>query len=111
VVAVSFSGISYEGDLLDLGVSENVIDKSGAWFNYGSVRLGQGREQARQFLKENAEVAKEIHTKIMVHKFPPDAPVGADGKAAKVEKSDGKSEKGEKEGKESKEPKGGGRNK
>jgi len=105
------SGISYEGDLLDLGVSENVIDKSGAWFNYGSVRLGQGREQARQFLKENAEVAKEIHTKIMVHKFPPDAPVGADGKAAKVEKSDGKSEKGEKEGKESKEPKGGGRNK
>jgi recombination protein RecA len=93
------SGISYEGDLLDLGVNENVIDKSGAWFNYGSVRLGQGREQARQFLRDNAEVAKEIHTKIMVHKFPPEQPAGADGKPAKAEKPEAKHEKAEKESK------------
>src|SRR5256885_2160277 len=64
------SGISYEGDLLDMGVNETVIDKSGAWFNYGNVRLGQGREQARQFLKDNPEVAKEVREKVLVKKTP-----------------------------------------
>jgi recombination protein RecA len=66
------SGISYEGDLLDLGVNENIIDKSGAWFNYGPMRLGQGREQARQYLKDNPEAAKEIREKILAKKFPPE---------------------------------------
>jgi len=67
-------GISYEGDMLDLGVNENIIDKSGAWFNYGSVRLGQGREQARQFLKDNPDVAKEIREKVLAKKMPAPEP-------------------------------------
>ena len=58
-------GISYEGDLLDLGVSANVIDKSGAWFNYGPARLGQGRENAKQFLFDNKDLAAEIHKKVL----------------------------------------------
>jgi recombination protein RecA len=64
------SGISYEGDLLDLGVGANVIDKAGAWFSYGSVRLGQGREQARGFLKSNPEVSVEIREKVLAVRMP-----------------------------------------
>lgn len=62
-------GISYEGDLVDLGVAANVIEKSGAWFNYGSIRLGQGRENAKQFLMDNKELAAEIHQKILSTKL------------------------------------------
>ena len=58
-------GISYEGDLIDLGVAENIIEKSGAWLNYGSTRLGQGRENAKQFLAENANLRNEIKAKIL----------------------------------------------
>ena len=99
------SGISYEGDLLDLGVNENVVDKSGAWFNYGNIRLGQGREQSRQFLKDNPEVATEIRTKVLAKKFPPPEPEkGAESKshepksATKPDK-DLKPEKSEKDSK------------
>jgi recombination protein RecA len=49
-------GISREGDLLDLAVEKRIVEKSGAWFAYGGERLGQGRENAKQFLKENVEV-------------------------------------------------------
>ena len=68
------SGISYEGDLLDMGVNESIVDKSGAWFNYGQVRLGQGREQSRHFLKENPEVGKEIREKVLAKKNRESAP-------------------------------------
>ena len=89
------SGISYEGDLLDMGVNENVIDKSGAWFNYGSVRLGQGRENARQFLKDNPDVGKEVRTKVLAKKMPqpePEKPAkAADAKSeTKPEKTEPK---------------------
>jgi len=57
-------GISREGGLLDMGMLTGVIDKSGAWINYGKSRLGQGRENAKQYLRENAEVAAEIEAKI-----------------------------------------------
>ena len=57
-------GISYEGGLLDMGLTTGVIDKSGAWINYGKSRLGQGRENAKQYLRENPEVAKEIEGKV-----------------------------------------------
>src|SRR2546428_2284592 len=57
-------GISYEGGLLDMGMTTGVIDKSGAWINYGKSRLGQGRENAKQYLRENAQVAAEIEAKI-----------------------------------------------
>ena len=57
-------GISMAGGLLDVGVAADVISKTGAWFNYGDVRLGQGREQSKDFLKANPEVAAEIDAKL-----------------------------------------------
>jgi len=53
-------GISKTGELLDLGVKANVVEKSGSWFSYNGERIGQGREKARQFLKENPAMANEI---------------------------------------------------
>jgi recombination protein RecA len=57
-------GFSREGDLLDLGAEEGVVEKSGAWYAYQGERLGQGRENARVFLKENSEVRQKIETEI-----------------------------------------------
>jgi len=57
-------GISREGDLIDLGVTTNIIKKAGAFFSYGDTRLGQGRENAKIFLKENSEIAKEIEVAV-----------------------------------------------
>ncbi len=59
------SGISKEGDMLDLAVEANIVDKSGAWYSYSSQRLGQGRESAKTFLQENPEVALEIESKLL----------------------------------------------
>lgn len=55
-------GISKLGELIDLGVKVGIVEKSGSWFSYNSQRLGQGRENAKQFLRENAEIAAEIET-------------------------------------------------
>ena len=49
-----------EGDLLDLGVEEGIVEKSGAWYSYDGERIGQGRETARRFLRENVEVCDRI---------------------------------------------------
>ncbi len=57
-------GISTVGDLLDLGVEEEIIAKRGAFFSYGDLRLGQGRENAKSFLAENPEIAREIDTQV-----------------------------------------------
>jgi recombination protein RecA len=57
-------GISKMGELLDLGVKAGVVDKSGAWFSYGDERIGQGRENAKNFLRENSDIAFEIEDKI-----------------------------------------------
>jgi len=57
-------GISKTGELIDLGVKGNIIEKSGSWFSYGSQRIGQGRENARKFLKENPAMAAEIEDAI-----------------------------------------------
>ncbi|MBO20858.1 MAG: DNA recombination/repair protein RecA, partial [Rhodospirillaceae bacterium] len=57
-------GVSKMGELLDLGVQAGVVDKSGAWFSYGDERVGQGRENAKTFFKENPEIATEIEHKI-----------------------------------------------
>ena len=65
-------GISKEGDVLDLAVERNVVDKSGAWFSYGKERIGQGRENSRIFLKEHPEMLEEIRLKLIA---PPEAPV------------------------------------
>jgi recombination protein RecA len=53
-------GISKEGDLVDLGVQHNLVEKSGAWYSYKGERIGQGRENAKQFLRENADVFKKV---------------------------------------------------
>ncbi|WP_395017923.1 recombinase RecA [Dongia sp.] len=57
-------GISKNGELIDLGIAANVVEKSGAWFSYGGQRIGQGRENAKLFLRENPEIAAEIEGKI-----------------------------------------------
>jgi recombination protein RecA len=57
-------GISKSGELLDLGVKSGVVEKSGAWFSYDSQRLGQGRENARQFLKDNPQIANAIEASV-----------------------------------------------
>jgi len=57
-------GISREGDLLDLAVNNNIVEKSGSWFSYKSERIGQGRENARQFLKDNKDVMAKLDTEV-----------------------------------------------
>jgi recombination protein RecA len=57
-------GISREGDVLDLAVDRNIIEKSGAWFSYGKERIGQGRENARVYLREHPEIISEIELKL-----------------------------------------------
>lgn len=57
-------GISKEGSILDVAANNDIILKSGAWYSYGDVRLGQGRENARQYLKDNPEVTKEVEAKV-----------------------------------------------
>lgn len=57
-------GISREGSLLDMGVANKIINKTGAWYSYGDIRMAQGRENARQFLKDNSELAREIDAKL-----------------------------------------------
>lgn len=59
-------GVSREGELLDIAVNKGIVDKSGAWFSYGSDRLGQGRENAKQFLADNPEIYDEVNRKVQV---------------------------------------------
>ena len=60
-------GISREGDLLDLASDLKIIDKSGSWFSYNSERLGQGRENAKQYLKDHVDICNEIRSKVLDH--------------------------------------------
>ena len=57
-------GISRQGEIIDLGVECDIVEKSGAWYSYNGDRVGQGKDNAREFLKENPEIAKEIEAKI-----------------------------------------------
>ncbi len=57
-------GISHLGLLVDLGVENGIVDKSGSWFSYGDLRLGQGKENSKQFLVENPDIAAEVETKL-----------------------------------------------
>jgi len=59
------NGISYEGDLLDLGVAHKIVQRSGSWFKYDGTHLGQGKEKARNFLVENKDVCEEIRKKVL----------------------------------------------
>jgi RecA protein len=75
------TGISRAGDIIDLGVERQIIEKSGTWFSYGELRLGQGRENSRQFIDGKPELMKEIEQAIlqkikpeMVSEKPPEKP-------------------------------------
>src|SRR5438105_4551450 len=57
-------GVSKEGDLIDLGVANNLVEKSGSWFSYKGERIGQGRENAKQFLKDNADIRQKIDSEL-----------------------------------------------
>ena len=63
-------GISTEGDLVDMAIADNIVEKAGAWFSYGAVRIGQGRENAKQFLCDNPDLAEEIRRKILAIRLP-----------------------------------------
>ncbi|QKK08315.1 MAG: recombinase RecA [Planctomycetota bacterium] len=63
-------GISVSGDLVDMAVDDGVVQKSGSWFSYGDVRVGQGRENAKQFLRDNPDLAVEIREKILDIRIP-----------------------------------------
>lgn len=79
-------GISFEGELLDIGSALNIVDKSGAWYSYQGTRIGQGKEKACDFLKNNPEVASEIETKIRQSKgIPPKSTELTPGVAAPLE--------------------------
>jgi len=60
-------GISWEGSVLDLAIASKIVDRMGAWISYGGTRLGQGREAAKQFLRENPPVSREIEEKVRAH--------------------------------------------
>jgi recombination protein RecA len=69
-------GISWVGDLLDLAVNANVVEKSGAWFSFKEVRLGQGREASKQFLRENRDLVIEIRKSVLAFRAAnPNAPL------------------------------------
>ena len=57
-------GISYEGDILDLALQGNIIEKMGSWFSYGDMKIGQGRENSKQYLSDNDDMRKEVVTKV-----------------------------------------------
>ncbi|GAG09490.1 unnamed protein product, partial [marine sediment metagenome] len=58
-------GISKEGDIIDLGIGYNILQKSGVWISYNNIRFGQGRENCKTYLQEHPEIAKEIENKIL----------------------------------------------
>ena len=60
-------GISREGELIDIGADLDIVQKSGAWYSFNEERLGQGRENAKQFMKENPAVAAEVERQIRDH--------------------------------------------
>ncbi|MEI2379779.1 DNA recombination/repair protein RecA, partial [Priestia megaterium] len=62
-------GISREGEILDIGSEVDIVQKSGSWFSYNEERLGQGRENAKIFLKENPEIREEIRKRIIDFKY------------------------------------------
>jgi recombination protein RecA len=75
-------GISREGEILDLGANCGVVEKSGAWYSYGSDRIGQGKDNAREYLRDHPEMAHEMENKVRVHFGVVERPVGEAGAAA-----------------------------
>src|SRR5690625_1926486 len=81
-------GISREGELIEMGVKEGLLERSGAWYSYGDERIGQGKENARLWLKENLAVAEELERKLRAIYFNKDEPeADRDAAEAAEEKS------------------------
>ena len=78
-------GISKEGDILDLAAGCSIINKSGAWYAYESSKIGQGRENAKQYLKDNPEICAEVENRVREH-------YGLNGKPPAEEEAAGKKE-------------------
>jgi recombination protein RecA len=94
-------GISRVGEIIDLGVDKNIIEKSGAWYSYAGSRIGQGRENVREFLKNNAAMAKEIEDKIIeAYGLKTPAPAAQQPAQAKPSKSDTPARSSQKKGEE-----------
>lgn len=83
-------GISHEGEIIDLGVNCNIIDKAGAWYSYNGDRIGQGKDKVRTFMKENPAIADEIEVKIRAEMMPKkvDKKADAEEKAPQIEAED-----------------------
>jgi len=92
-------GISREGEIIDMGVNAKIVEKAGAWYAYNGEKIGQGRDNAREFLRENPDLAREIENKVReslgIALLPAALEAAPAGKPAKAEKA----EKGEKEDK------------
>jgi recombination protein RecA len=82
------SGISYEGDLLDLACDNEIISKQGSWYSYGETRLGQGRENAKQFLLENPDLTDEVKQGVLEKLVPAEQPPAAEKDQADAEGED-----------------------
>ena len=81
-------GISRNGEIIDLAVKAGLLDKSGAWYSYNGGKIGQGKENARQFLKDNANIAQELEAKIRAHFLArPDALLAEDAEQLAVEEA------------------------
>jgi recombination protein RecA len=82
------TGISKEGDLIDLASQENILEKSGAWYSFKGERIGQGRENAKDYLRDHPEIARELEQRILekfgVLKVPPVAAVPPEPEEAVV---------------------------
>ena len=90
-------GISREGEIIDMGVTARIVEKSGAWYAYNGEKIGQGRDNAREFLRENPDLAREIENKVreslgiaLLPAALEAAPADKPAKGAKGEKDDNK---------------------
>jgi len=77
-------GVSREGELIDLGVANNLVEKSGSWYSYNGDRIGQGKENVRQFLLENPDAADDIDARLREILLPKDEPRGEDDAPAEA---------------------------
>jgi recombination protein RecA len=81
-------GISRHGEIIDMGVNANILEKSGAWYAYQGEKIGQGRDNAREFLRENPDLSVEIENKVRASLGIPLLPVAEPEAKAKVKKAD-----------------------
>ncbi len=80
-------GISREGEIIELGVNQGIIEKAGSWYSYGSDRIGQGKENVRDYLKENPEIAATIEAQIRATLMPDKAPAPVQEDAADTDEA------------------------